>query len=156
MEGPRLAHGMMRALLPTLGRWLLGGLFIFAGGLKVADPKAFARVIVDYQVLAFALVPAVAVLLPWLELVAGALAIAGRWRRGALAVLTALSALFVVIGSVTLARGLSPACGCFGALSARVGPATLLLEVATLALSAWVLRREGCAADGTHVVRRPA
>ena len=146
---------MMRALLPTLSRWLLGGLFIFASGLKVADPRAFARVIADYQLPADALLPAVAVLLPWWELVAGALAIAGPWRRGALAVLTALSALFVVIGSITLARGLSPVCGCFGSLSSRVGPATLLLELATLALGAWLLRRELIGSNGTSATKSP-
>ncbi|MCX7824184.1 MAG: DoxX family protein [Verrucomicrobiae bacterium] len=132
----------MKQWLPFSGRLFLGALFILAGGLKVADPKAFARVIVDYALLPDILVPAVAVLLPWWELVAGALAIAGPWRRGALAVLTALSAMFVVVGSVTLARGLSPECGCFGNLSSRLGPGTLSLEVATLALSAWLLRLE--------------
>jgi len=146
----------MRPLIPVLCRWLLGGLFVIAGGLKVADPKAFARVIVDYQLLAPALVPAVAVLLPWWETLAGALAIAGPWRRGALTVLTALSALFAVIGSITLARGLSPECGCFGALSARVGPATLLLELATLALSLWLWRRECLATPQSSRLARNA
>lgn len=129
--------------LSLLGRLLIGGLFVAAGGLKIIDPKSFARAIVDYQLVPSALVPLSAVLIPWWETVAGALVIAGwRWRTGALAVLTLLSAIFVGATCITLLRGLSPTCGCFGMLSERVGPMSLLLELGVLLLSASLLRAE--------------
>jgi hypothetical protein len=123
---------------------LLGGIYIAAGALKIADPLAFARSITDYDLLPDALVPAAAVLLPWWEVAAGALAVAGRWRAGALLLLAGMSAVFLAAGVVTLARGLSPECGCFGPLGGRLGAVTLLVELTTLAAGVWLLRAETC------------
>jgi hypothetical protein len=132
----------MNALTTRTMLWLLGGLYVAAGALKIADPLAFARAITDYDLLPDALVPAVAVLLPWWEVAAGLLAVAGRWRGGALALLAGMSAVFLLAGVVTLARGLSPECGCFGPLSGRLGATTLSVELAALASGAWLLRVE--------------
>ncbi|MBI5393915.1 MAG: DoxX family membrane protein [Verrucomicrobia bacterium] len=118
----------MSAWVTILGRLVLGGVFVAAGALKVVDPKAFARAIVDYDLAPEVVVPALAVVLPWWEVIAGALAIIGRWRLGALGALTLMSAGFFAIGVVTLWRGLSPECACFGFLSERVGPASVGLE----------------------------
>lgn len=117
-----------------VGLFLAGGLYVVAGALKVGDPKGFARMITDYHLAPEGIVPAMAVLLPWWEIAAGALAVAGVWRRGALAVLTGLSGVFFAAGAVTLARGLAPTCACFGALSGRVGPMSVLLELGLLIL----------------------
>lgn len=126
----------------NLSLWLLGGIYIAAGVMKIADPMAFARAITDYDLLPDALVPAAAVLLPWWEVAAGALAVAGRWRAGALTLLAGMSAVFLVAGVATLARGLSPECGCFGPLGGRLGAVTLLMELTTLAAAVWLLRAE--------------
>lgn len=122
--------------------WPLGGIFVASGVLKIAYPLAFARAITGYDLLPEALVPLVAVLLPWWEVAAGALVIIGRWRGGALVLLAGMSAVFLAVGAVTLARGLSPECGCFGPLNERLGSATLTLEAVLLALSLWLLRVE--------------
>lgn len=132
----------MKTLATRAVLWLLSGVYVAAGALKIADPTAFARAIVDYDLLPEMLVPAVVVLLPWWEVIAGVLAIAGFWRAGALTLLAGMSAVFLVAGVVTLARGLSPECGCFGPLSGRLGATTLLVELAVLAASAWLLRVE--------------
>lgn len=126
----------------NLSLWLLGGIYIAAGVMKIADPMAFARAITDYDLLPDALVPAAAVLLPWWEVAAGVLAIAGRWRAGALVLLAGMSAVFLAAAAVTLARGLSPECGCFGPLGGRLGAVTLLMELTTLAAAVWLLRAE--------------
>ena len=137
-----MADGTIKSLAPRAAVWLLGSVYIAAGALKIAGPLAFARAITDYDLLPEALVPAAAVLLPWMETAAGVLAIAGRWRGGALALVVGMSAVFLAVGAVTLARGLSPECGCFGPLSERLGAATLALESLLLALSLWLLRVE--------------
>jgi uncharacterized membrane protein YphA (DoxX/SURF4 family) len=126
----------------NLSLWLLGGVYIAAGALKIADPMAFARAIMDYDLLPDALVPASAVLLPWWEVAAGVLVIVGRWRAGALVLLAGMSAIFLAAGVATLARGLSPECGCFGPLGGRLGAFTLLVELTTLAAAVWLLRAE--------------
>lgn len=132
-------------------RWLgllaVGAVYVAAGVLKVGTPKEFAKAIVEYQLMPERLAPLAAVLLPWWEVAAGGLVVAGAWRRGALGVLAGLSAAFLVVGTVTLARGMSPPCGCFGIGSNQIGPATVVLELSLLVLTAALLavelRREG-------------
>ncbi len=128
--------------LNLLDRLVLAAVFMFAGGLKIRDPIDFARNITDYDLAPEALVPIIAVLLPWWEVAASALAVAGRWKMGALTVLTGLSAGFFVLGAITLARGLSVECGCFGSMSERVGPVSLSVEAALVVLGALLLRWE--------------
>jgi len=127
-------------------RWLgllaVGAVYVAAGGLKVGTPKEFAKAIVEYQLMPEWLAPLAAVLLPWWEVAAGGLVVAGAWRRGALGVLAWLSAAFLVVGTVTLARGMSPPCGCFGIGSNQIGPATVVLELSLLVLTAALLRQE--------------
>jgi len=125
-----------------LSRFMLAGVFALAGALKIADPKGFARGIADYDLVPELFVPIIAVVLPWWEVAAGALAIAGRWKIGALTVLTGLSAAFLVIGGITLARELSVECGCFGFLSERVGAVSISFEAVLFVVGALLLRRE--------------
>ena len=132
----------MNEMIPLIARWLLVAVFVVAGVQKVADPLAFARAITGYDLLPDALVPAVAVLLPWWEIAAGTLAIFSRWRGGALVLLAGMSAAFLAAGAVTLARGLSPECGCFGPLSEHLGVKTLTLEAVVLVASVWLLRKD--------------
>jgi hypothetical protein len=129
----------MSAWLPILARSVLGGVFIAAGALKVIDPKAFARAIVDYDLAPEIAVPAIAVVLPGWEVVAGAMVIIGLWRLGALGALTLMSAGFLGMGVTTFLRGLSPECACFGFLSGRVGPASVALEALLVVVSGLLL-----------------
>ena len=121
---------------------MLAAIFMLAGGLKIADPIGFARNIVDYDLVPELFVPVIAVVLPWWEVAAGALAVAGRWKIGALTMLTGLSGAFLVVGAITLARGLSVECGCFGFLSERVGAVSVSVETALLIVSGLLLRKE--------------
>jgi uncharacterized membrane protein YphA (DoxX/SURF4 family) len=123
-------------------RWLLAAVFLVAGGLKIADPIGFARGIVDYDLVPELIVPAIAVVLPWWEVAAGVLAVAGRWRVGALSALTGMSAAFLVIGATTLVRGLVVERACFGFLSERVGPMSVAFEAGLVFVSALLLRAE--------------
>jgi uncharacterized membrane protein YphA (DoxX/SURF4 family) len=110
---PQYAIGVPVALI----RILLGGLFIFAGYLKVADPQAFA-----FSVMAFQIIPQqaghlshfIAFALPWTELLIGVLLVLGIWSRAAALLLAVLLVGF--IGGIVsiLARNMSISCGCFG------------------------------------------
>ena len=128
--------------LPLVGRFLLAAVFILAGVVKIIDPIGFARAIADYDLLPDRIVPVVAVVLPWWEVAAGVFAISGRWRIPSLTVLTGLSAVFLIVGTITFARGLSAECGCFGFLSERVGPASIGFEALLLAVGGLLLWRE--------------
>ena len=123
-------------------RWLVAAVFIVAGGLKIVDPLSFARAIINYDLAPEWIVPAVAVLLPWWEVAAGVIVLFKRWRLGAMTLLTAMSAAFVILTAITMLRGLSPECGCFGFLSEKVGPLSLALKTALLGVCSLLLWRD--------------
>jgi putative oxidoreductase len=94
-------------------RLLLGGFFVYASLDKIASPAAFARIVYQWQVSGPLASNLVAVTLPWIELVAGALLIAGVWRREAALVIALLLAVFLAAASSVLARGIDVEnCGC--------------------------------------------
>jgi putative oxidoreductase len=124
---------------------VVGGVFVYASLSKIADPRAFAKIVYHYQVVgpnaSLGFVPAnlVAVALPWVELIAGALLIAGVWRREAAAVTAVLLLVFVAAVTSTLARGIDiQNCGCF-ALDASGRAAGWKLIAGDLALLAAAL-----------------
>jgi hypothetical protein len=81
----------------------------------------------------------VAILLPWVELVAGAALVSGIWVDAAAGLIASLNGLFVVAVSVALARGLE-VCGCFGGSVARKASGwTLVVDVGLLVVSIWLI-----------------
>jgi putative oxidoreductase len=125
--------------LLLLFRVVLGGLFIYAGVVKVGDPLDFAQDIRNYRLVGQSLSFIAAVVLPWLEILAGAFLIAGIWTRGAALVITGLLVFFIVLTLVTMARGLDVDCGCFGALSRKSGWSVVFEDLGMLALSLSIL-----------------
>lgn len=129
--------------------WLCGGVLLLAGVLKTGDALAFGRLIEGYQLLPAALVPAAAVIVPWLEVLAGVFLIADRQRLGAAAIACGLSAGFLVAGVGVMVRGIETECGCFGGWSGSVGPLSLTIEFALAACAVWALRTAWRAAGAT-------
>jgi uncharacterized membrane protein YphA (DoxX/SURF4 family) len=115
-------------------RVVLGGLFIYAGVVKVVDPLGFAQDIRNYRLVGQSLAFVAAVVLPWLEILAGAFLVAGIWKRGAALVISGLLVFFIVLTLVTLARGLDVECGCFGSLSRKSGWGVVLEDLGMLAM----------------------
>lgn len=91
----------------------LAGIFIYAGAAKLLDPKAFAAIISAYDLVPEALLPAVAIGLPLLEVVAGAALVLDRlWG---LYTIAGLLAVFVFVLGYGIIFELDVDCGCFGA-----------------------------------------
>ena len=114
----------MKWLRHPLVQWALGAalgaVFIYASWDKIAKPGEFARIVYHYQLIgpsqALGYVPAnlLAVTLPWIELLTGALLVVGLWRREAAAVAALMLVSFIVAVSWALANGIDIAnCGCF-------------------------------------------
>ncbi len=120
-------------------RLVLGGLFIYAGVVKVGNPLDFAQDIRDYRLVGQTLSFIAAIVLPWLEILAGAFLVAGIWQRGAALVITGLLVFFIVLTLVTMARGLDVDCGCFGSLSRKSGWGVVLEDLGMLVLSLTLL-----------------
>jgi len=125
--------------LLLLFRIVLGGLFIYAGVVKVVDPLGFAQDIRDYRLVGQSLAFVAAIVLPWLEILAGAFLIAGVWKRGAALVITGLLVFFIVLTLVTMARGLDVDCGCFGSLSRKSGWGVVFEDLGMLLLGLCLL-----------------
>jgi uncharacterized membrane protein YphA (DoxX/SURF4 family) len=91
----------------------LAGIFIYAGLIKLLDPRTFAHAIAQYDLVPEALLPLVAVGLPALELLAGAGLIFEV--RGSLTLMVLLLLIFLVILGYAVWHNLDIDCGCFTA-----------------------------------------
>ena len=114
--------------------FLIAAVFIYAGVLKALDPVQFAHDIDNYKILPWTVGVALAFYLPWLEIFCGLALIFRRFYRGALSILTALVAIFVIATVAAKLRGLDITCGCFGHASQHWSfPTHLALDLAILA-----------------------
>lgn len=95
-------------------RWIVGGLFIYAGALKAGDPAQFIRDIWNYHLVAEPAAYWIAAFVPYLEIVAGIALITGLQRRGAHLIIGSMLVVFIAFLVSAWARGLEISCGCFG------------------------------------------
>ncbi len=93
---------------------IAGGIFIYAGVMKIFDPVGFANDIDNYKILPWLLTVRLAFYLPWLEILCGLAVILGLLYRGGLLILTLLISIFIIASVIAKARGLDITCGCFG------------------------------------------
>jgi uncharacterized membrane protein YphA (DoxX/SURF4 family) len=130
-------------VLLVLGRVALGAIFLYAAYSKLYFDGAwhlhdyhffFAMAIDSYKMLPLSVVEWMARILPWFELLLGALLIVGIGLRWAGSITTAL--LLVFIGAMTRAKilGLEINCGCFGN-NEKLGTATLIRDSSLLVLA---------------------
>jgi uncharacterized membrane protein YphA (DoxX/SURF4 family) len=113
-------------------RLVLGGLFVYAGVVKVLDPLGFAQNIRNYDLVGQSLSFIAAIVLPWLEILAGVALAAGVWKRASALIISGLLVFFILLTLVTIARGLDVECGCFGALSRKSGLGVILEDLGML------------------------
>lgn len=102
-----------RIALKVIGLFI-GGLFVYAGAVKVPDPIGFARDIDNYKMLPWQLGVWSALYLPWLEIFCGIALVTRIFHRGGVFILTALMCLFIIVTIIAKGRGLDISCGCFG------------------------------------------
>lgn len=113
---------------------IVGAIFIYAGTIKALDPVQFAHDIDNYKILPWTVGVGLAFYLPWLEIFCGLGLIFRRFYSGALSILIALAAIFLIATIAAKARGLDITCGCFGQASQHWSfPAHLALDLAILA-----------------------
>jgi uncharacterized membrane protein YphA (DoxX/SURF4 family) len=111
-----------------LFRLLVGGVFIWAGVLKVGDPLDFAQSIKNYQAFPHDLVFMIALVLPWVEVLSGVGLIAGVLKRSSAFIAAVLLAGFIALVGSALLRGIDTSCGCFGSLSSRADLRLMLMD----------------------------
>lgn len=121
--------------LLVAGRILLGLIFIyaaytklhFAGAWHLRDYNFFFAMGIDsYKMLPLTIVEWMAKILPWLELVLGAMLVIGAGVRWAGLIVTALLVVFMIALAHAALGGLEINCGCFGNNSVK--PSTELFR----------------------------
>jgi uncharacterized membrane protein YphA (DoxX/SURF4 family) len=113
--------------LQVLCRLALGGLFIYASLDKIAHPREFAGIIANYAILPDFLVTLPALVLPWLELLAGLSLVSGLWVRSSAFLLSLLLLVFIVALGYNALRGVDLSCGCFSTSASDTESATILI-----------------------------
>jgi len=91
----------------------LGAIFVIAAIPKMADPPSFAHMIYNYRLVPGSLINLSALVMPWVELLAGLALILGVWKAAARTVIGFLLAVFIIAISINLARDNAIDCGCF-------------------------------------------
>ncbi len=129
------------AALSVPVRLYLGAVFIEASIFKIQEPYEFAIGVATYQILPLGLVNLVALLLPWIELVAGVLLIAGFWTKENAFLVLGMMVVFLASLVSALARGYEMSCGCFASLEAaeNIGIQTLYRDIVWIVLALFVL-----------------
>jgi putative oxidoreductase len=124
-------------------RLYLGGVFIMASLHKIAHPRAFALDVATYNVLHLSLINLMAICLPWIEIVCGALMIIGYKSRATAWLISGMMVMFMIALMIALSNGLDMSCGCFASSSMgeedAISSATILRDSAWLALGLYIL-----------------
>lgn len=137
---------MKRALLHP---WLtvrvqiaLGAVFIVAALPKIADPPSFAHMIYNYRLVPGAAINAMALLLPWIEILTGLALVAGVFVRTAAKLSGVLLAVFILAIGANLTRDNAVQCGCFDVHAAEKTHQQLIGEMRGVVLrdaALWLL-----------------
>lgn len=114
----------------------LGIVFAAAAIPKIADPPAFAHMVYNYRMVPGGAVNGIALVLPWVELLAGIALVLGVWKREAAILAGLLLVFFIAAIGFNLARGHAIDCGCFDLRSAGKSREELLSDMR------WVLIRD--------------
>lgn len=91
----------------------LGAIFVIAALPKIADPPSFAHMIYNYRLVPSSLINVSALVMPWVELLAGLALLLGVWKSAARTVISVMLAIFIVAITINLTRDNAIDCGCF-------------------------------------------
>ena len=96
-------------------RIYLALVFILSGLEKINDLSGFAQSIENYKILPIAFVNIAAIIIPWIEVIAGALLLLGINIKENSLIILILLIIFTSALIIALAKGLNINCGCQGA-----------------------------------------
>ncbi len=111
-----------------------------AGGYKLHDPRAFARIISAYDLLPGELLVPVAIGLPAIEILAGAGLLLNA--RGSLKVISGLLAGFLFVLGYAIWKNLDVDCGCFSQSEIEAGNSlrtAFLRDLGLIAISFYLI-----------------
>ncbi len=116
-------------------RVYLGYFFIYASLSKIPHPAQFAEAIADYRLIPFTFINLAAVILPWIELLAGLFLVIGFKSRTSVTVIGLLLIIFDVMILVNMYRGAPITCGCYDMVGEPIGWKKILENALMLVFS---------------------
>lgn len=160
LRGPQNA-GTFASWLSLIGRMGAGQVFIFAGLIKVADPAEVARSIQAFGIVENdSLISLAAYVIPWTEIIAGVLLVAGLFTRAAATVILLMLIGFVALILNAMNKGQELTCGCFGKIelfcSGPLGKCNLIQDGVFAALALMPLVLGGGRASADALGKAPA
>jgi uncharacterized membrane protein YphA (DoxX/SURF4 family) len=141
------AHATRRRLLPSRDAALsafvlvvrlgLGFMFIMSSMPKIRQPYVFLGSVYGYELVGPKLGVLVAMVLPWVELLAGVCLVGGVFVGGALLASVGMGVLFTFVLGYALWNRLDISCGCFSSSAAgKVSYMTLIRAIVITLVSA--------------------
>ena len=94
-------------------RWILGVTFIYASFYKIISPAEFASIVYGYDLFPEIFINLIAIVIPFLELIAGIALVLGVYPRSAAIIINVLLLAFITVLAINLIRGHEFNCGCF-------------------------------------------
>ena len=124
----------------VVARVVVGGVWLYAGALKLPHPETSVTAVRAYQLLPEPVVAPVAFGLPIVEIALGLALLAGVFVRTAAIAAAVLLVVFLAAVGSAWARGLQIDCGCFGnggqvAAGETAYPVEILRDVGLLAIA---------------------
>jgi uncharacterized membrane protein YphA (DoxX/SURF4 family) len=113
MSGSRAARRLGHPVVGAICRLLLGAIFLYTAMPKLLRPDEFARLVYGYRILHADMVNLAGIIMPWVELAAGAFLVIGILPRSSALVIAGMLVVFIGAGFLGLVRGLEISCGCF-------------------------------------------
>ncbi|MCP4023045.1 MAG: DoxX family membrane protein [Desulfobacteraceae bacterium] len=132
-------------IIELLIRVILGLTFIIASVHKIIDPAGFAKIIYGYGIFPDVLINIIAIIVPFIELVAGLCLLTGLYFRSALILINLLLLGFICIISFNLLRGYQFDCGCFsfsGTNSASSAVSLLIRDILLLGIGMFLYAKK--------------
>jgi putative oxidoreductase len=103
----------------AIARIYLALVFILSGLDKINNLAGFAESIENYRILPEQIINIVAIIIPWLELIAGALLLMGYYIKENSLISLALLVVFTFAVFSAVLRNLNIDCGCFGTFNGQ-------------------------------------
>ncbi|MEO8445849.1 MAG: MauE/DoxX family redox-associated membrane protein [bacterium] len=94
-------------------RIIVGALFIYASHDKLFNQEDFSKAIYNYRFLPEIFINIFAIVIPYIELIAGLFLIFGIYKRGSSLIIIILLIMFIIALSQAYIRGLDINCACF-------------------------------------------
>jgi uncharacterized membrane protein YphA (DoxX/SURF4 family) len=140
-------NGLLRWLagpaVMRITRVTIGLVFVIAALGKIGDLAWFGQQLHNYRIVPAWSENALALVMPWIELLAGLALVLGIRARAGGAIALALMIVFTLAVAAAWARGLDFRCGCFGKIgAASIGAQKFAENVGLTLLAALAVRRE--------------